>query len=386
MRALSAVVVLAVGSAALAETPLDRARAAVAAAPDRPGLRLVLADLLFEAGDLAAAEAEARRVLADWPASHRARLLLARIDAARGDDERAEATLADVAATAPAPIAADALRLLDAPVPSPWRFGARVGADYDSAADVTCDADLVCRDEAARRFLLGVDLGFERPRWALRAGGSVVAADAVERDRAVYRVAEGWAEARTEHPAGPARLGGRLEGRAFAYLGGEDESEAGLGGGATAWIRGADPAFAPFFQVRGLYLDPQRSGPLGDGPGGWQTEAATGFRVLGGRFDTGLRLAADWWADTFREYGADLDGGVDLAPVRLFARVGAGWRDYDEEAFASELRPRAGGGAALALGEGFSVVAEAFWLAAHADGEDALRDRLITGVHLDMRR
>ncbi len=377
MRAL-VVAGLVAASAAQAASPLERARTAVAAEPDRPGLRLVLAELLFEAGDLAAAEAEANRVLSAWIASHRARLLLARIDAARGRDDMARDALADVAARAPAPIAAEALRLLHAPVPSPWGVGARVGVDYDSAAARTCAAE--CEDADAWRALVAADVAYERPRWAVRAGADV--ARETEADAAVISA---WMDARAEVDAGPGRLGGRLEGRA---LSGDDRDRA--GGGGSVWIRGLDPAFAPWAQVRALYFRyPESARNDFDFPidaGELQAEAAAGVRFGAGRFEGGPRLAALWVPDTFREYGADLHAGVDLAPARLFARVGAGWRDHEDEAFASELRPRAGGGAALALGGGFSLVAEALWQAARADGDDALRDRLITGVHLDMRR
>jgi hypothetical protein len=177
-----------------------------------------------------------------------------------------------------------------------------------------------------------------------------------------------WLELRRGRAAG---FGGRLEGR--ATLAGRDAAFHGAGGGASAWWQG-EGAVAPWVQARGLYFRLSDDGVT-------EGELSGGLAFAGRPVDGGVRVAALAVRPGFDELGGDADAALHLDPLTLFVRAGAGWRRDDVDS----LRPRAGGGASVALGGGVALVAEAAWEAARPSG-GALRDRLVAGARVEVAR
>ena len=124
--------------------------APAAHALDRPGLHLARGQRLLIDGDLDGAEAEARRVLAAWPNAARARLLLAQVARARGDEATAQRLIAAVEATGARLARLEAQRLR-APASAPLRLHLALGGQLDTRAVSTPDQSLLTTTLAEAR-------------------------------------------------------------------------------------------------------------------------------------------------------------------------------------------------------------------------------------------
>lgn len=369
----------------------ERARKALADAPERPGLALAYGQRLLDAGAPVDAEACADAVLDRWPDAVRARLLLARVALARRDRAAAERLLAEVDERGPAPARLEAARLRgDLPPPAPVtaaRFTARaaIGAHYDTRAAVLAAADPLPReaDPAALRAVFTGDVGYVRARpdrvWRARLGldrTAHFATDAPVEAGPLDRTSL-WTDA--QHEAGALDrfgLGAELRGTLAGRLGEPHHLAAGL----LAWWRRPTAPLAPWARLRAYgFAFGDAAGDSYDPLEAW-TELATGARVSHGPWALDARLGAQWVGPGERGF---IGAGADLRP-ELAGRLGAlyllgglGWRRIDD---GDLLAPRAGLGASARLGGGVSLGVDALWQrAARVDGRAAV-DRYVAGL------
>lgn len=364
----------------------EQARRALVAAPSRPGLALAYGHRLLGGGQLDGAEGCARRVLGRWPDAVRARLLLARVALARGDRRAAEALLAEVEARGPAPAVAEAGRIrAGAPAPPSGRWVARlaVGGHYDTrAAALAAVEDPLPRatDPAALRGVLTGDVGYVRATpqrlWRVRLG----------LDRTVHALSEVepgpldrtslWADAQLEGRTEVGRLGvgGELRGTLSGRLGEPHHVAAGFLG----WWRRPGARGAPWARLRAYGF------AFGDEAGrepveAW-TELAGGGRVQVGPFAIDGRLGGQWVGPGERGfYGVGADVRPELGGRRgaVYLVGGFGWR---RATGVDVLVPRAGAGAVLRLGAGWTLGVDAVWQRVwRVDGAGEV-DRVVAGL------
>lgn len=339
-----------------------RARQAVEAHPNRPGLRLVYARALLRAGALAAAARQAQAVLDKWPRSTRARLLLAQIAQARGDLPTAR-THTEALAGNDSIIA----RSFVAPRAERGRtlVWGRVGLQSDSrASPVTAVFNAPSRfgEGSAIRGRINVGGGWTGRRWRLRVGldRTVHTATGGETD-AAPPVADLdrtglWSTADWTHGLG----GGRLTTGVFmrgALLGRAADGRYLAGGAVASWT--AVGPLAPWIRLEVLGLKQTEvealawsrgtlgldadAGPLTlrfSGAGTWLGPGAPGFREVEGETRVGLRC--DTLCPFLGGAGAVRDDGLGL-------------------------RPRAYAGLKIRLGRAWAVVADGGWQKIEAD-------------------
>lgn len=377
MSAIFLLLIMGLSSGVVHDT--EAAQAAVAAHPDRPGLRLVLADHLLAAGDLDAAEAQALGVLARWPTSSRARLLLARVAHARGDTPQAARWLAEIERTGAAMVRADARRWRQPAAAGRWLAWGRLAGQYDTRALSVGSIDVlppVLGDTPALRAQLGAGAGYQAHTLSLRLGVERTVhlpagtTDSGDLDVGTLDRTSLWAEARRGVALGAHLLDfgllgrGTLAGRAadFSYAGG------GLGLG---WRRVGAQA-QPWVRLRALGLALADADPLAwlEGEGGCdfdlgplELEASVGAAWLGPDVASG------------REAQAGLRLGRASGRVRPFVGGGVGVRDDHRGP-----RPQASGGLRLFAARHAALLAEAGWQRIEA------QDRLLAGLALEVWR
>jgi len=354
---------------------VEQAAAAVAAAPDRPGLRLALAEQLIEAHRWAEAEAEARWVLARWPQSSRARLVLARVARGRGQTAEANALLAEVERMGSQMARAEARAQRVGPSGGlRWSAWGRFGARYDTRASVpdleasppVLEGGPALRGQAGLGVAcaLGasaVSLGVERTLHLATEDDTDAEVHVADLDRTTL-----WMEGRTAW-GGPNRLTLSVLGRGI-FNG--RTAEPGLGGGGLGlgW-RHTQGSMRPRAQARGLVLKQAEGDALGWADAEVGTEALAGPMVLDVEA-RGTWLGPDVVGGREVEGNLEVRGHRRLAP---FAQVGLGQRDDGRG-----LRPRAVAGLRVATDLPFAVVLEGGWQRVEA------RNRALMGVTLEV--
>lgn len=377
----------------VADAAAERARLALVAAPERPGLALAFGHRLLDAGAVASAEACAASVLHRWPDAVRARLLLARVALARGDRAAAEALLRDVEARGPAPAVLEAGRMRGAMPPpvaaAAGRFTARaaVGAHYDTRAAVLATVDDALpdtADPAALRAVFTGDVGYVRASsarlWRARIG----------LDRTVHTAAEApveagpldrtslWADGQYER-GGADRFGfgGELRGTLAGRIGESHHVAAGLLGW---WRRPAAPG-APWARMRAYGFAFGSGAERDREPLEAWTELAVGGRIARGAWALDGRLGGQWVGPGPRGFyglGADLRPEFTGRLGTLYLVGGLGWRHVER---GDLLAPRAGVGAHAEIGDGWSIGVDGIWQrAAWIDDRAAAVDRFVAGL------
>lgn len=346
---------------------LDAARDAVARHPKRPGLKLILAQRLVEAGAWQEAEALARGVLARWPRSTRAKLLLARIARARGDFPTVSALIAGIDADEAA-LAEAALAVADPGLA--WIAWGRVGVQYDSratAVPAVFSAPSQFGAGPAARGLVGAGVGIDGARWRLRAGlertvhtgWDATSVDLLDRTAL-------WVDGGRTTPMS----GGGLEAALFArgaLIGRVADARYLALGARLGWRRAARPA--PWGRLEGLGLTRN----LGDALG-W-ARASGGIDLDAGPLRLRPALAGAWLGpgeDGFVEVEGRLR--LDLRCATACPFLGGAVARRDD---ALGWRPRAFGGLRLALGRSWAVVTDG---ALQAIGSDR---RWLVGLGLE---
>ncbi|MCB9542027.1 MAG: hypothetical protein H6703_06240 [Myxococcales bacterium] len=377
-----------------ADPAAERARTALAQAPERPGLALAYGQRLLDAGAPLDAEACAHAVLDRWPDAVRARLLLARVALARGD--RARPPRSSPTSKPAAPPARPPRSRPDPRRPPPpatataGRFTARaaVGAHYDTRAAALATADPLPRaaDPAALRAVFTGDVGYVRARphhlWRARVGLDRTAHFATDApieagplDRSSL-----WTDAQFEAGATDRfGLGAELRGTLAGRLGEPHHLAAGL----LAWWRRPTAPLAPWARLRAYgFAFGDAAGDSYDPLEAW-TELAAGGRVTHGPWALDARLGAQWVGPGDRGF---FGAGADLRPElagrlgALYLLAGLGWRRVDD---GDLLAPRAGLGANTPLGAGWTLGLDALWQrAAWIDGRAAV-DRWVAGLILE---
>lgn len=346
--------------------------APAAHALDRPGLHLARGQRLLIDGDLDGAEAEARRVLAAWPDAARARILLAQVARARGDEATAQRLLAAVEATGARLARLEAQRLR-APASAPLRLHLALGGQLDTRAvstPVVAISPPALGDVPAWRALVAGDVGLDVGPVEARIGveRTLHFEAGEEADMATLDRTALWVEGRTQTTAGPTRLGLSLLGR--AALAGRPGDLAYGGPGATAWLQIPGPVTTPWLRVSALGLALADADPLA-----W-AEAEVGAEVRLGRVRLGPTLQASWLGpDGWREAGAAGRLAVTAGPVQPALTGGAAIRDDDRG-----LRPHATAALRVPLGAHAATRLEGAWQSV------ADRHRLLGGLHLEFWR
>lgn len=383
-----------------ADAAAERARVALRAAPDRPGLRLAFGERLLIADDPEGAAACAADVIARWPGAVRARLLLARVALARGDAAGGRALLDAVAADGPRVAADEARRLLSAlgPAPAPppaaaeWGGRLALGGYHDTRAatldPVPVEPLPADADPAAWRLAFTGEGYWQRRTedGALRVRAGLdrtlhFADAAVEPGRLDHTAL--WIDGHREHRLGGehrAGLGVELRGTLAGRLGEPHH----LGLGLVGWWRRAGPAGGPWARLRvfGFAFD---EAAARDTAAELWSELAVGGQWRRGPFTVDGRLGGQWVGPGDRAFAglaADLRPGVDIGWGGLYLLGGLGWR---RASWGDALVPRLGGGAHLALGQRGKVSVDAIWQQARrTDGPADRVERFVGGTTLEV--
>lgn len=349
---LAALLVLGAAGGAYGDA-LDDARDAVARHPRRPGLKLILAQRLVEAGALDEAGRIARAILDRWPRSTRARLILAEIAKVRGDFPTVSALIAGIDAEH---AALSRAALVQADVRTSWLMWGRVGVQYDSratAVPAVFSAPARFGDGSAARGLFGAGASVQGRRWGMRGGlertvhSELTATSADLLDRTAL-----WVDGGRRTPMG----GGRLETSLFArgaLIGRVADARYLALGARLGWRRAIRPA--PWFRLEGLGLTRSEGDMLAwaRGSGGIDLDAGP----------VRLRPAiAGAWLGPDEDGFAEIEGRLraDLRCSALCPFLGGGVARRDDGLGA---RPRAFAGLRLALGRRWALVSDGAWQA-----------------------
>lgn len=334
-----------------AADPLDAARAAVARFPRRPGLKLILAQRLIDAGRLDEAERIARGVLARWPRSTRPRLLLATIARRRGDFPTATALTAGIDADQ-AELARSIMVRLEPR--ARWLLWGRAGLQYDSratAVPAVFSAPSAFGRGQAVRGLIGAGAGVRGRAWGIRGGlertvhGGLGATSVDVLDRTAL-----WLDGGRETSVGGGRLDTSLFARA-ALIGRVADARYLAAGARLGWRRDQRPA--PWVRLEGLGLtrDP------GDAFG-WLRGSA-GVMLDAGPLDLQPAALVAWLGPNdagFVEGEGRLRIGLRCDTACPFVGGAVARRDDD-----LGWRPRAFAGLRLGLGSRWAIVTDGAW-------------------------
>ncbi len=375
--------------AAWAGTNLESIRAAVAAEPDRPGLRVALAAHLILGGELDEAEEVLNIIIKRWPKSTRPKALLAAIQKLRNDKKPTSASV-------------NAAKKIKNDSQSPqstaltWRLRGNAGLHHDSIAGwETTAASNDVLPKSAWRSQLGADAqaNYVAEQWRYQGGVGVdrtlhleTQSFAADRDRSLLSL-HGRAEHSTESHH---RLGFRADLK--GALGGRPGTPHHFAGGVGGWWSFGQKYLSPFVEARGWHFEFAPSGSasfmnrvlrLGEG--------AIGVASQLQRFRLSTRFNALWLEPNKRsgytEFGGDF--GVDFVyqPVVVRLRGGVGYRAPGDAALADSIRPRGLLQLRARINEHLFVLLESHWrrttnIYAYLPGDNL--DRWVSGIQVEV--